>query len=84
MRPTLKQLADINTHEMQLLPYYEASKRIIDLLIQKRTELADELHKARLNDHDSYEVVSVLTSHIKYLEKAISARTQDFEEMMNG
>ena len=82
MRPTLKQLCDINTGELRLLTHYEASKKIIDACIEKRSELAERLHKARLNDHDSYKVVSLLTAKIKYLNKAIESRTNDYNEMM--
>ena len=81
MRPTLKQLCDINTGELRLLPHHKASKKIIDACIEKRSELAERLHRARLNDHDSYKVVSLLTAKIKYLNKAIESRMADYNEM---
>lgn len=81
-RPTIKELCGLDTHTLIGLPIEIATKTIIDALKDKKKELAIELHQAYTNSHNDHECVSALNYHIKYLDKAIEARTQDYEEMM--
>ncbi len=81
MRISLKELCGIDTRPLKIFQHSEVSKMIIDACIDKKQELADELKTIGEDPMANYENVAAINNHIKYLNKAINARIQDYEDM---
>ncbi len=81
MRIPLEELCGIDTETLKYIPHCTSSKMIIDACIDKKQELADELKTIGEDPMANYENVAAINNHIKYLDKAINARIQDYEDM---
>lgn len=81
-RPTIFELCGLDTCTLQGVSHPEATIRIINALKTKRDEVANALCKAHINDGTGYERTCRLNTKLMYLDKAIEARTQDYEEMV--
>lgn len=81
MRPSLSSLCEINPAELRLLSHEQASKKIIDALKKSKEELALDLMAICAGSNSSYEDLSALNYKVMYIDKAISSRQQDYEEM---
>ncbi len=81
MRLSLKELCGIDTETLKVHQHHEASRIIIDACIDKKQELADEPRTIGEDPMANYESVAAINNHIKYLDKAINARIQDYEDM---
>ena len=82
MRPQITELCNINPRELRLLTHEQASLKIIDALKDSKREMALELHKICSSDKKDYDILSSINYKIMYIDKAIEARVQDYEEMM--
>lgn len=83
-RPTIKALCGFDTSTLIGLPIEEASKQIVNALLEKKKELAEELNEVHKARQYGYDYVATLNSKIMYIDKAIESRTQDYDEMMFG
>lgn len=83
-RPSIFELCGFDTTTLIDLPHPEALLKIISAMKVKRNSLAVELHQTHLDDTTGYEEVCKINTRMMYLDKAIEARTQDYEEMLNA
>lgn len=83
-RPTIKALCGFDTSTLIGKPIEEASKEIVNALLEKKKELATELNEVHKTRKYGYDYVSTINTKIMYIDKAIEARTQDYDEMMFG
>lgn len=81
-RPTTFELCGLITRTLIATPYPKALLKTISAMKSKRNELALKLHQAHIDDATGYETVCKLNTKMMYLDRAIEARTQDYEEMM--
>ncbi len=81
MRISLKELCGIDTETLKVHQHHEASKIIIDACIDKKQELADELRVIELDSIENDKKCILNKNHIEYLDEAINARIQDYEDM---
>ena len=81
-RPTIKELCGLETCTLIGLPTEVVQMKIIGSLLDAKRECANDLFNSYGKIDTGYEKVCRLSTKIKYLDKAISARTQDYEEMM--
>lgn len=81
-RPTTFELCGLDTTTLIGLQYHEALAEIISAMKKKRNGLAVRLYNAHMNDATGYEEVCKINTKMMYLDRAIEARSQDYEEMV--
>lgn len=81
IRPSIKELCGLDANTLIGLPHEVATKKIIDALQVRKEELAKELRQVHLDKDYGYEYVSAINQKLLYVNKAIDARTKDFNEI---
>lgn len=82
MRPTIQDLCGMTTKGLQTKTKLNADMTIIAGLKMERIKLAEDIRDSRFDEDVTYEELAGAQMRLKYLDKAINARTQDIEEMM--
>ena len=75
-RPTIKELYGVDAKEFRDPGVERFFKRRIELLKEKKANLAEALRVA-----DDYEEISALNEVFKYADKSLKGNIQDYEEI---
>ena len=82
MRPTIKELYNIDATTLRGVPEEKALQIKIDAATARKKKLSDEITVLYNKGTMSYEVVSAINAQIKYLDKTLDGLNKDLEEVM--